>query len=169
MRYFEDLQIGEIFTSGGLVVDGGEAADFARRYDPKHLPPTGIAYIHRGPEISPWQAAALSWKLLTDIASTCLVEEAEFTGPSDLQWRMKVSVGDVLRVEAKLMEMLPPDMRLREQGWARVSVTLITAGPAGFGAWGDDDQEIVEDVALTYFAYLRARRREEVSIYHGLS
>ena len=33
MRYFEDLQVGEMLTFGGLVVDAAEAEDFARRYD----------------------------------------------------------------------------------------------------------------------------------------
>ncbi|HWL94920.1 MAG TPA: hypothetical protein VNT79_15480 [Phycisphaerae bacterium] len=168
MRYFEDLQVGETLTFGGLVVDAAEAADFAQRYDPEHVPRPGTAYIHRGPEISPWQVAALSWKLLADLAATGPVEDAAFTAPGDLQWRMKVSAGDVLRVEVELVELLPPNMRLREHGWARARVTLITTGPAGFGAWGDDDSELVDDVALTYFAQLRARRHEPVSIYHGL-
>jgi acyl dehydratase len=168
MRYFEDLQVGERLVFGGLVVDGAEAADFARRYDPQHVPRPGIAYVHRGPGISPWQAAALSWKLLSDLAATMTVEEAAFTGPSDLQWRRGVSAGDVLRVEVEIVEMLPPNPRLREHGWARVKVTLVTTGPAGFGAWGDDDSELVDDVALTYSAHLKARRREEVSPYHGL-
>jgi len=169
MRYFEDLQVGERLTIGGHVVDAAEAADFARRYDPEYVPSPGRGYVHRGPEISPWQAAALSWKLLSDLAATLRVEEAAFTEPSDLQWPRRVSVGDVLRVEVELVEILPPNKRLREHGWARVKVSLITTGPAGFGAWGDDDQELVDDVALTYFAHLKARRREEVSIYYGLS
>lgn len=168
MRYFEDLQIGETLTFGGLVVDAAEAADFARRYDPRYVPPAGIGYIHRGPQVSPWQVAALSWKLLSDLAATVPVAEAAFTGPGDLKWGMRVSAGDVLRVEVELVELLPPDTRLREHGRARASVTLVTTGRAGFGAWGDDDSELVDDVALAYFAYLKARRRETVSIYHGL-
>lgn len=53
MRNFEDLQVGERLTVGGHVVDAAEAADFARRYDPRYVPPPGRGYVHRGPEISP--------------------------------------------------------------------------------------------------------------------
>ena len=168
MRYFEDLQVGETLTFGGHVVDAAEAADFARRYDPEYIPESGIAYVHRGPQISPWQAAALSWKLLSDLAATISLESATFERPANVEWQRRVSAGDALRVEVRLVELLPPSPRLREHGWARAKVTLITTGPAGFGAWGDDDQELVDDVALTYFAHLKARRREAVSIYFGL-
>lgn len=169
MRYFEDLEPGETMTFGGLVVDVEEAEDFARRFDPARVPPPGRGYIHRGPEISPFHAAALSWKLLSDLAASSDIAEAEFGRPVDLEWQVwKVSAGDVLRVEVELVELLPPTAHQREHGWARSKVTLITTGPAGFGAWGDDDQERVDDVALTYFAHLKARRREAVSIYHGI-
>ena len=169
MRHFEDLKIGETLGSGGLVVDAAEAADFARRYDPQFVPPASTAYVHRGPAISPWQAAALSWKLLSDLAATAPIEEAAFATPVDLQWVTRVSAGDVLRIEVELTDMLPPSTIYRDYGWARAKVTLFTCGPAGFGAWGDDDSELVEDVALTYFAHLKARRRDKVSIYYGLS
>ncbi len=168
MRYFEDLQVGEKLTVGGHVVDAAEAAAFARRYDPQYSPPPGTAYVHRGPQISPWQAAALSWKLLSDLAATASIAEASITRPVEVGWPTGVYVGDALRVEAELLEMLPPNTHSREHGWARVKVTLVTTGPAGFGAWGDDDQELVDDVAVTYGAQLKARRREEVSIYYGL-
>jgi acyl dehydratase len=168
MRYFEDLQVGELLIIGGHLVDAAEAADFARRYDPRYIPPLDAAYVHRGPQISPWQAAALSWKLLSELAATASIAEASFERPAEVQWPTAVHVGDALRVEAELLEILPPNTHLREHGWARAKVALVTTGPAGFGAWGDDDQELVDDVAVTYVAHLRARRREEVSIYHGL-
>ena len=169
MRHFEDLQIGETLTLGGLVVDAAEAADFARRYDPQFLPPASTACVHRGPAISPWQAAALSWKLLSDLAVTMPVEEAAFSAPADLQWQTRVSAGDVLRIEVELAEMFAPSTIYRDHGWVRAKVTLFTCGPAGFGAWGDDDSELLEDVALTYSVHLKARRREKVSIYYGLT
>jgi hypothetical protein len=169
MRHFEDLEIGETLTRGGLVVDAAEAADFARRYDPECVPPASTAYVHRGPPISPWQAAALSWKLLSDLAATTPIEDAAFSAPADLQWGTRVSAGDVLRIEVELTDMLPPSTIYRDYGWARSMVTLFTSGPAGFGAWGDDDSELIEDVALTYFAHLKARRRDKVSIYYGLT
>lgn len=168
MRYFEDLQLGERLTIGGHVVDAAEASDFARRYDAQYIPPPGTAYVHRGPQISPWHAAALSWKLLSELAATASIEEASFTRPVDVQWLTRVSVRDALRVDVEVVELLPPITHLREHGWARVKVALVTTGPAGFGAWGDDDQELVDDVALTYIAHLKARRREAVSIYFGL-
>lgn len=169
MRYFEDLQVGETLTQGGLVVELADAEHFARHYDPALLPAPGRAYIHRGPEVSPWQAAALSWKLLSDLSVAMAAEEAVFSSPRNVEWHNKVHVGDALRLVVELVELLPPNTHLREHGWARSNVTLITTGPAGFGAWGDDDQELVDDVALTYIAHLKARRREVVSPFHGMS
>ena len=169
MRYFEDLQVGERLTFGGVVVDADEAADFARRFDPAYIPPSGVGWIHRGPQISPWQAAALSWKLLSDLAAAEPLAEAGFTRPTDVQWLNRVSVGDVLRIDVELVELIPPSAAMREHGLARVKVSLVTTGPMGFAGWADDDQELVDDVALTYFASLKGRRREEVSIYYGIS
>lgn len=168
MRYFEDLQVGETLTLGGLRVEADEAGDFARRYDPDFVPPSGVGWIHRGPRISPWQAAALSWKLLSDLAASEPVAEAGFSRPAEVQWLFEVSVGDALRIEVELVGLLPASPAMREHGLARVKVSLITTGPMGFAGWADDDQELVDDVALTYLASLKARRREEVSIYHGL-
>jgi hypothetical protein len=169
MRYFEDLQVGETLSLGGHRVETGEAEDFARRYDPEYIPPSGAGWIHRGPRISPWQAAAISWRLLSDLATAEPLTEAAFSRPSDVEWLFEVSVGDVLRIEVELVELLPPTALMREHGLARVKVTLVTTGPMGFAGWADDDQELVDDVALTYLAVLKARRREKVSIYHGIS
>ena len=169
MRFFEDLQVGEAWTFDGPVVDAAEAADFARRYDPEFIPPPGRGYIHRGPRISPWQAGALSWKLLSDLAATLPIEEVAFAKPAEPEWRFPVSAGDALRIEVELVELFPPSTMMREHGLALARVSLITTGAAGFGAWGDDDQERVDDLALTYLAQLTARRREPVSIYHGIA
>ena len=169
MRYFEDLQVGEALTFGGIRVDAAEAEDFARLYDPQYIPPSGVGWIHRGPRISPWQAAALSWKLLTDLADAEPLMEAAFSRPGDVQWLHEVSVGDVLRIEVELVALLPPSAAMREHGLARIKVSLVTTGAMGFAGWADDDQELVDDVALTYSASLKARRRDPVSIYHGIS
>ena len=168
MRYFEDLQVGERLTLGGFRVDLAEAEDFARRYDPEYIPPSGVGWIHRGPGISPWQAAALSWTLLRDLAAAEPLMEAGFSRPSDVQWLYEVSVGDRLRIEVEIVELLPPSAAMREHGLARAKVALVTTGPMGFAGWADDDQELVDDVALTYVASLKGRRREPVSIYHGI-
>jgi acyl dehydratase len=168
LRYFEDLRVGERLVLGGHRVDEAEAADFAARYDPEYMPPSGMGWIHRGPRISPWQAAALSWKLLSDLAAAEPIEDAAFSRPADVHWSNVVSVGDLLRVEVELAELLAPSSAMREHGLARVTVSLVTTGPMGFAGWADDDQELVDDVALTYRAVLTARRREKVSIFHGI-
>jgi acyl dehydratase len=169
MRYFEDLQIGEMWSLRGAPVDGAEAEDFARRYDPEYIPPSGVGWIHRGPQISPWQAAALGWKLLTELAAAEPVIEATFSRPTDVQWLNRVYVADQLRIEVELVELFPAAAAMREHGLARVAVSLITTGPMGFAGWADDDQELVDDIALTFRASLKARRRELVSPYHGIS
>ncbi len=74
-----------------------------------------------------------------------------------------------MRIEVEVVELRPPSPAMREHGLARVKISLMTTGPMGFAGWADDDQELVDDVALTYFASLKARRRDAVSIYQGLS
>jgi hypothetical protein len=63
-----------------------------------------------------------------------------------------------------VIEVLAPHQSGRETGIARVKVTLIQTGPFGFGSWGDDHGELVDDVVLTYTANLTARRRHPVPI-----
>ena len=169
MRYFESLHVGETLVLDGGRVEIDDAADFARRYDPDYVPPENMGWIHRGPRISPWQAAALSWKLLLDLAAAEPIADAAFSRPTGVEWLHEVSVGDRLRVEVELVELLPPSPTMRDHGLARVRVALITTGPMGFAGWADDDQELVDDVALTYGAVLKARRRDAVSPYYGLS
>lgn len=172
MRFFEDMAVGEKFTFGDLIVDPQEAEDFARRYDPASMPQIGgyERKVHRGATISLWMAVALSWKLLADFAATSPVEEASFSAPRDLTFGWwPASAEDRLRIEVEVTELLEPSAAMREHGLARAKVSLITSGAAGFGSWADDDQEIVDDIALTYFATFKARRREQVSIYHGIN
>ena len=162
MRFFEDLQVGEKLTFNGLVVDAAEAAEFARRYDPEQVPQPNIYYSDGdGPHISRWLVAALSWKMLADIAATDPVQEAAFSQPSDLQWKHPVSPRDVLRLEAEVIELLPPRVLMRKHGVVRVKVKLLATGEAGLGTWHQDESELVENVALTYSAELKARRRDE--------
>lgn len=167
MTCFESLEVGQVFTIGGLEVDERQATEFAEQYDPRFVPRPGVAYVHRGPEISPWQAAAFSWRLLSNLAANPPIEQASFSRPQDLNWQNAVSVGDVLRLEVEVVEIFPPHWRSPDHGLARVKVTLVTSGAAGFGAWGDDDGEQVDDVALTYTALMQARRRDKVAPFHG--
>jgi hypothetical protein len=121
-----------------------------------------------GPTISPWHTAALSWKLLTDLTPTLGIEEAAFIRPSEVEWHNRVCAGDRLRIEIELVELLEPHPLFREEGWAKIRVELISTGAAGLGAWADDDQELVDDTALTYFAQLKARRaRRAEAVAHA--
>ena len=115
----------------GLQVDAAEAEDFARRYDPEYIPPSGVGWIHRGPRISPWQAAALSWKLLSDLAAPEPLAEAAFSRPGDVQWRFEVSVGDLSRIEVEVVELLAASAGMREHGLARVKFLLSRQGRGG--------------------------------------
>ena len=72
----------------------------------------------------------------------------------------------MLRLEVEVTEIFPLNARSIDHGWARVKVTLITTGVAGFGAWGDDDGELVDDIALTYTALLQAGRRDRTPPVH---
>ena len=70
MSYYEDLEVGRVFTVGGVTVGAEQAIEFARLYDPAYIPSADVVYVHRGPQISPWQAAAFSSRLLSNLAAS---------------------------------------------------------------------------------------------------
>lgn len=169
MMHFEDLEVGSVFTVGGIEVGAQQATEFARLYDPAFIPCPNTTYVHRGPRISPWQAAAFSSRLLSNLAASQPVEQCAFSDPRDLAWRNEVRITDALRLEVEVMEILSLNPRSVDHGWARVKVTLIATGAAGFGAWGDDDGELVDDIVLTYTALMQAGRRGRATPMHDIA
>lgn len=99
MRYFEDLNPGDVFEIGEVVVTEAEVLEFARRYDPQpfHIDPEAAARsVFGGLIASGWHTASLYMGLLVrgllhDVASLGAI------GLDELRWLKPVRPGDVLR------------------------------------------------------------------------
>jgi acyl dehydratase len=103
-RYFEDLAIGEIAESSGVVVDREEMLDFARRYDPQyfHTDPTEAQRSIFGEVIASGIYTAALWRrqdalIGGDIAWVCGIAW------EDVRWPEAVRAGDTLRARAECL------------------------------------------------------------------
>lgn len=130
--YIEDICVGQKFGSGQFTVTAESIKDFAALWDPQvfHLDEVGAAdTFFGGLAASGWQTACATMRLLVT---------GEFrpaggvigAGIEDLRWFRPVRPGDVLRVEAEVVDVRP--MRSKPgQGICRMRVvTLDAAGEA---------------------------------------
>jgi acyl dehydratase len=123
VRYFEELEIGQKFTSPVLSVDVAAITAFAARFDPQpfHLDDAAARNtMFEGLAASGWHTAALSMRL-------CLASDFRPAGGivgigGELAWPRPVRPGDELRVEIEVTE--TRESRSRPgQGIVKVKVT----------------------------------------------
>jgi acyl dehydratase len=103
-RYFEDLQVGERFSSGALEVPGKAIIEFAEKFDPQkfHLnPQSAERSIFKGLVASGWHTAAMTMRLF--VKTLNFAEGAIGLGVDELRWPNAVRPGDVLRVETEII------------------------------------------------------------------
>jgi len=105
--HFEDLAVGDEWTSDEYDVTEAEIREFAEQYDPQwfHTNPDRAAAEspYGGLIASGWHTAAMSMRLLVD----CLLNEAATVGAKGvdgLRWRRPVQPGDRLSVRATVEE-----------------------------------------------------------------
>jgi acyl dehydratase len=106
-RYFEDLTVGETFTSGTYEVTADEIIAFGRRYDPQafHVDPQAARETVFGQLVaSGSHTAAMTMRMFVDSE----------IGPSDgslgagvdaLRWIRPVVPGDVLRLRIEVLRL----------------------------------------------------------------
>ena len=124
-RYFEDLQIGQKFSSAPRVIDEAAIKTFAAEFDPqpfhldedqaRHSPFAGLA-------ASGWHTAALTMRL-------CLASDFRSAGGilgtgGELIWSKPVRPGDALHVVIEIIEARPSRSR-PEQGVVKIRVTTL--------------------------------------------
>ena len=102
---YEDFRSGQIFPLGTHVLTAEEITDFAREYDPQpqHLDADAQTDILGGHAASGWHLCALAMRMMVDglfIRSTSLGAP----GVDELQWRKPVRAGDMLRLEAEVLD-----------------------------------------------------------------
>jgi acyl dehydratase len=120
----DDLQVGQIFTTGTHRLERDELIDFASRYDPQpfHLDDEGAKGTLFGTmAASGWHTAAISMKLL--VASMPFAGGI-IGGGGNLEWPRPVRPGDTLHVACKILEITPSRSKL-DRGVATVENTTF--------------------------------------------
>lgn len=106
MRYYEDIEIGEVEEYGKYDVTKEEIKEFARKYDPQpfHLDEEAAKESIFGELVaSGWHTAAIMMHLSVEGSD----EETAFLGSfgiDELRWKAPVRPGDTLRRRSNVIE-----------------------------------------------------------------
>lgn len=120
IRYFEDIQVGEVFELGAVGVTEAEITGFARQFDPQpfHVDPAQAREsVFGGLIASGWHTTALWMRLLVD---GFLHETVSLGSPGvdEVRWLQPVRPGDTLRARLSILERRP-SMSRAEMGILR--------------------------------------------------
>ena len=106
-RYFEDLDVGDTWTSEPLAVTEEEIVDFGLKYDPQPMH-TDRAAAARGPHgsliASGWHIAALTLKAFVEAGGYGDTPVLGL-GNDELRWSQVVRPGDRLIVTREVVEL----------------------------------------------------------------
>jgi acyl dehydratase len=106
-RYFEDLSLGETWTSREVTITEADIVEFARRYDPQpmHMDPAAAAKGPHGTVIaSGWHIAALTLKVFVEAGGYGDTPVLGL-GNDELRWNKVVRPGDRLTVKREVVEL----------------------------------------------------------------
>jgi acyl dehydratase len=105
--YWDDLQVGQRFTSETYGIDASKIKQFAAEFDPQpfHLDETAAEEtVFRGLVASGWHTAAVTMRLLA--GSVPLAGGIIGVG-GEISWPQPTRPGDLLRLESEITEMRP--------------------------------------------------------------
>jgi len=128
--YFDDLEVGTVERFGRYEVTREEVLDFAGRYDPQpfHLSDEAAANsIFGRVAASGWHTAAMTMRMMVDHWKDTGLDEASLggIGMDELRWLKPVYPGDILSIEAELLEKTPsrskPDRGVIRVRWATLN------------------------------------------------
>ena len=125
-RYFDDFDIGDKSTSGGITVSEAAILDFALAYDPQpfHLDVQAAAASPYGGLIaSGFQTLALGFRAFHDanVINACSMGSP---GMDELRWLRPVRPGDTLRTEAQVTEKRPSESK-PDRGILRMAYEIL--------------------------------------------
>jgi acyl dehydratase len=110
--YFDDLQIGQRFTSRAYVVDEEQIKSFARLFDPQpfHLDHEAAKNsLFSGLAASGWHTAAITMRLLVE--GGLPLAGGVIGAGGELDWPNPTRPGDTLQVESEVLEVRPSQSR----------------------------------------------------------
>lgn len=118
MRYWQDIQVGEIFETDSRTLTREEIVEFAAEFDPQpyHLD-TDVAEssIFGGLCASGWQVSALMMRLLTDAFKQQEIMLMGVSRVGHMRWKKPVFAGDRLVAKITIVD-AKPESNLPGQG-----------------------------------------------------
>ena len=109
---FDDLYVGQQFTSGTRLVEQDEIIAFAKQFDPQPFhtdPEAAKETLFQGLVASGWHTAAMTMRLLID--SGLSIEGGMVGAGGELTWPRPTRPGYILQVETEVVELRPSRSR----------------------------------------------------------
>ena len=110
--YFDDLKVGDTFTTGTYKVSAADIKRFAAEFDPQpfHLDDEAARNtMFGGLAASGWHTAAITMRLL--VSSGPKLANGVLGAGAEIEWKMPTRPGDVLHVESEVVELTPSHSR----------------------------------------------------------
>ena len=127
--YFEDVRIGQRFTTVSHTISAEEIRAFAAQFDPQpfHLDPDAARTSLFGQLVaSGWHTAALTMRLMLDSGPQFAAGTVGLG--ADLSWRRPVRAGDTLHAQVEVLETIESQSR-RDRG--RIVMRVETCNQNG--------------------------------------
>jgi acyl dehydratase len=110
--YFDDLEVGDTFTSGTHEVTVDDIKRFAHEFDPQpfHLD-DGAARetMFGGLAASGWHTAAITMRLL--VTGGPKLANGILGAGGEIEWKTPTRPGDILHVDSEVVELIPSRSR----------------------------------------------------------
>jgi acyl dehydratase len=106
MKFFEDVQVGDVMRFGHYEVTREEIVEYARQFDPQpfHIDEEAArASMFGGLIASGWHTGAMLMRMVAEHVTTVHATSGAM-GFDDLKWLLPVRPGDVLSVESEIRE-----------------------------------------------------------------
>jgi acyl dehydratase len=110
--YFDDLKVGDTFTTGTQEVSAADIKRFAAEFDPQpfHLDDEAARdTIFGGLAASGWHTAAITMRLL--VSGGPKLANGVLGAGGEIEWKKPTRPGDVLHVESEIVELTPSRSR----------------------------------------------------------
>jgi acyl dehydratase len=105
--YFDDLKVGDVFTTGTHEVSADDIKRFAMEFDPQpfHLDDAAARdTMFTGLAASGWHTAAITMRLL--VTGGPKLANGILGAGGEIEWKTPTRPGDVLRVDGEVVELI---------------------------------------------------------------
>jgi len=128
MKYFEDIEVGEVWDLGQRAVEAAEIIEFASQYDPQPFHTDAAAAeasFFGGLIASGWHTCAMFMRMACDAQNDEGGGErmASLGSPGfdDLKWLLPVRPGDILSVRTRILSATPSRSK-QDRGTMRIQI-----------------------------------------------